>query len=220
MCSTVPSATEGNLHNPTFGRALGGIVEQRFLIETKEDFLDDILGFTAVIQDAKRNCEHQPRIATEEQIQSLCIFDLEANHEFFVAWGANLSGLGRCDRVLSTRTPYYGECQRAPIQRRAHFTMVALLDTKRETPDRCPFPHIYRASAKRARKHTTDCKRFSRQKLFRPPAKTWRGWYKFAISAVSTGSVSRSDFLSPRDWLMVVFGSRAEEEISEWYRTT
>src|SRR5712692_382149 len=129
MCSTVPSATEGNLHNPTFGRALGGIVEQRFLIETKEDFLDDILGFTAVIQDAKRNCEHQPRIATEEQIQSLCIFDLEANHEFFVAWGASLSGLGRCDRVLSTRTPYYGECQRAPIQRRAHFTMVALLDT-------------------------------------------------------------------------------------------
>src|SRR5712692_9752344 len=94
MCSTVPSATEGNLHNPTFGRALGGIVEQRFLIETKEDFLDDILGFTAVIQDAKRNCEHQPRIAAEEQIQSLWIFDLEANHEFFVAWGRASAGWG------------------------------------------------------------------------------------------------------------------------------
>jgi hypothetical protein len=65
MCSTVPSATEGNLHDPTFGAALGGIIEYRFLIEAKEDFLDDILGFTAVIQDAKSNCEHQPRIPAE-----------------------------------------------------------------------------------------------------------------------------------------------------------
>src|SRR5712692_6159803 len=96
----------------------------------------------------------------------------------------------------------------------------SLAGHKRETPDRCPFPHIYRASAKRARKDTTDCKRFSRQKPFLPPAKTCCGWYKSAISAVSTGSGGRSDFLSPPDWLMVVFGSRAEEEISGWYRTT
>src|ERR1700704_1307979 len=132
MCSAFPSAAEGNLHNPTFGRALGGIVEYRFLIEAKEDFLDDILGFTSVIHDAKSDCEHQPRIPTEDQVQSLCILRLEASHEFFVAGRTNLNRLGRCDRVLLARTPYHGECQRAPIQRRAHFTMVALLDTKRE----------------------------------------------------------------------------------------
>src|ERR1700730_15242757 len=143
MCSTVPSATEGNLHDPTFGRALGGIVEYRFLIEAKEDFLDDILGFTAVIHDAKRNCEHQPRIPAEDQVPSLGIRVLEASHEFFAAWAANLNRLGRCDGVLLARAPYHGECQRAPIQRRAHFTMVALLDTRSGARDRCHFLHIY-----------------------------------------------------------------------------
>src|ERR1700675_346681 len=147
MCSTVPSATEGNLHDPTFGHALGGIVECRFLIEAKEDFLDDILGFTAVIHNAKSNCEHQPRIPAEDQVQSLGILGLQSSHEFFIAGEANLNRLGGCDRVLPARTPYHRECQRAPIQRRAHFTMVALLDTKRGALDRCPLLHIYRAFA-------------------------------------------------------------------------
>src|SRR3979411_2997237 len=86
MCSAVPSTTEGNLYDPTFGRALGGIVEYRFLIEAKEDFLDDILGFTAVTHDAKSNCEHQPGIPAEDQVQSFGILGLEARPGVFLTW--------------------------------------------------------------------------------------------------------------------------------------
>jgi len=95
MCSTVPGATESNLHDPTLSRAFGRIIENSLLIKAKEDYLDDILGFTAVIQDTKSNCENQPRILGEEQVQSLIILGLEASHEFFVARMANLKGLGR-----------------------------------------------------------------------------------------------------------------------------
>src|SRR6266853_1105272 len=139
MCSTVPSATEGDPHNPTFGRALPGIVERSFLIETEEDFLNHILGFVALIQDAKRNRKHQPRIPAEKQVQSLRILGCEASHEFFItaeAGWANLNGLRRWDRVLSACPPYHGECQRAPIQRRTHFKLarsLVLLDPKHGT---------------------------------------------------------------------------------------
>jgi hypothetical protein len=139
MCSTVASTTEGNLHDPTLRRALAGIIEYGFLIEAEEDFLDHVLGFIAVIQDAKSYCEHQPRIPAEKQVQSLRILGYEASHEFFIAgeagW-ANLNRLRRWDRVLPACPPYHGECQRAPIQRRTHFKLarsLVLLDPKHGT---------------------------------------------------------------------------------------
>jgi hypothetical protein len=55
MCSPVTSTAKGNLHNPTFGCAFGRIIEHGFLVEAKEDFLNDIFGFIAVVQNAKSN---------------------------------------------------------------------------------------------------------------------------------------------------------------------
>jgi hypothetical protein len=96
MCPTVASTTEGNLHDPTFRRALGGIIEQSFLIEAKEDFLNYILGFIAVIQNTKGYGEYQPRVPVEKQVQSVRILGLEASHECFITgeggW-ANFNGL-------------------------------------------------------------------------------------------------------------------------------
>src|SRR5258708_39192215 len=91
MCSAIPGATESNLHDPTLGRAFARIIESSLLIKAKEDYLDDILGFTAVVQDAKSDCENQSRILGEEQVQSLIILSLQPRHEFFVARGANLN---------------------------------------------------------------------------------------------------------------------------------
>src|SRR5258706_10798755 len=97
MCSPVSGATEGNLYDPSFGRSLGGIVEQGFLIEAEEDFLDHVLGLAAIVQNAKGDCKHQPCMPAEELVQGLCVLGLEASHEFFVAGGANLDRLGRCN---------------------------------------------------------------------------------------------------------------------------
>src|SRR5580698_5133517 len=120
MCSSVSSATESNLHDPTFCRAFGRIVKYSFLVEAKEDFLNHIFGFITVVQDAESNSKHQPGIPTKEQVESFCILSLEASHEFFIAGGPGLDGLGRGDRIFLACPPYHGECQRAPIQRRTH----------------------------------------------------------------------------------------------------
>src|SRR5258708_938118 len=130
MCPAVPSAAEGYLHDPTFGGAFRGVIEYSFLVEAKEDFLDDILGFTAVIQNAKSNRVYQSGMPAEELVQSLRILGLEASHEFFIAGGANLHGLERWGGVLPLGPPYYGECQRSPIQRRTHFQTASFLDGK------------------------------------------------------------------------------------------
>src|ERR1700692_4096119 len=108
MCSTVPSATEGNLHDPTLRRALAGIIECGFLIEAKEDFLDDILGFIAVVQNTKSYCEYQPRVPAEKQVQRVRILGLEASHEFFItdeAGWADCNGLRCRERDLPVRSP-------------------------------------------------------------------------------------------------------------------
>jgi hypothetical protein len=95
MCSTVPSATESNLNDPTLGRAFGRIIKNSLLIKAKEDHLDDILGLTAVIKDPLSNSENEPRILGEERVQSLLILGLEPSHEFFVTGRTNLNGLRR-----------------------------------------------------------------------------------------------------------------------------
>src|ERR1700691_3143735 len=95
MCSTIPRSAESNLHDPSFGRSLLRVIEQGFLVETKEDFLHYILGLTPVIHNAQRNREHQPRISYKEQVQGLGIFTLETSHKFFIAGGPNLNRLWR-----------------------------------------------------------------------------------------------------------------------------
>src|ERR1700677_3479870 len=121
MCSPIPSSAKSDLHNPTLGRAFGEIIEYSFLVEAKEDFLNDVFGFVTVVQDAKTDSQYQPGISRKEQVQSFRILDLEASHEFFVARWANLNGLWSNDGFFGPGPPYHGECQRAPIQRRAHY---------------------------------------------------------------------------------------------------
>src|ERR1700677_173237 len=126
MCSPVPGGAEGYLHDPTFRRALVRTKENRFLVEAKEDFLNDIFGFITVVQNAKSDSQYQTGISSEEQVQGFRIFDLEASHEFFIARRPNLDGLGRRDGFFRNGPPDHGECQRAPIQRRAHLSTLTL----------------------------------------------------------------------------------------------
>jgi len=56
---------------------------------------------------------------------------------------------------------------------------------------------------------------FFQTKVFGPSSKKAARLVQIRDIRRAVGSESRSDFLSPPDWLMVGFGSRAEEEIPE-----
>src|ERR1700730_7747970 len=180
MCSMVPGATESNLRDPTLGRAFGRVIKNGPLIKVEKDYLDDVLSFSAVIEDAQSNSENQPGIPGEEQIQSLIILGLEAGHEFFIAWEANLNRLRRLDRVLLARPPYDGECQRAPIKRRTHFQPARFAG---HDLDRCPLNCASTqspASVSRSIHQITNVI----PAVFDSPVKLRGDWYRFAMSAV------------------------------------
>ena len=60
MRSTIASAAEGNLDDPALGTPFGRVKEQCLLVERKEHLLDDLLGFTLVVQNAESDSENQP----------------------------------------------------------------------------------------------------------------------------------------------------------------
>jgi hypothetical protein len=120
MCSPVTRPAEGNLHDPPLGCTFGRIEERRLPIEAKENLLNDILGFTAIIEGAESNREYQSGIAVEEQIERISILRLQSRHEFFIARRADLDrpNINRANFAhgfLPTRSPYQGKCQGAPI---------------------------------------------------------------------------------------------------------
>src|SRR5690348_2259450 len=120
MSSAIACTTEGDLYDPSLGAALAGIKEQSLLVEGEESLLDDFLCLTLVVQDPESDSEYESRIARVKQVESFGIFGLHPSHQFFVTWRRDLGRLRSRDASLPARSPNNGECQCAPIRRRAH----------------------------------------------------------------------------------------------------
>src|SRR5258707_14843243 len=73
-----------------------------------------------IVQNAKRDAEHQPRVAAKQQIQSLCILRLDSSHQFFIRRRPNPDRLRRRDSALPARAKDDRKCQRAAIRGSAH----------------------------------------------------------------------------------------------------
>src|SRR5258708_14670616 len=135
MCLAIPGPAEGDLDNPALRGPLGWVKEMSLLVDIEEGFLDNLLRFAMVIQNAKSDSKHKPGVSSEQQCQGVRILGLQASHEFFIAGSPSLSYLRRRDGGFPSSPPHHGECKCAPIRRRAHFqTAVSLLGENAEPP--------------------------------------------------------------------------------------
>src|ERR1035438_3125960 len=117
MCSPVARPAKRNLCDPPLGCTFGRIEERRLPIKAEKNLLHDILGFASVIEGAKSNCEDQPGIAVEEQIERPSILRLKSRHEFFIARRANLNRPNFAHGFLPARSPNQGGGHGAPLKR-------------------------------------------------------------------------------------------------------
>src|SRR5258708_29430677 len=135
MCLAIPGPAEGDLDNPALRGALGWVKEISLLVDIEEGFLDNLLRFAMVIQNAKSDSKHKPGVSSEQQFQGVRILGLQASHEFFIAGSPRLSYLRRRDGGFPSSPPHHGECKCAPIRRSAHFqTAVSLLRENADPP--------------------------------------------------------------------------------------
>src|ERR1700686_4751962 len=120
MRSAIARTAKGYLHHPTLGAALGRIIQKGFLVKREECLLDNLLCLTSVVQYSECDSEDQPCIASVEQIEAFRIFGLHPGHQLFITGRTDLCRLWPRDTTFLPSPPHNGECQCAPIRRRAH----------------------------------------------------------------------------------------------------
>ena len=96
---------ERDLNNPGLHSALRRVKEIGLLEHLEERFLDNPFCLTMVVQNAKCDPKHEPRVPVEEKIQRVRITCTEKSHHLFITGTLHYGSFRHADTACSTPVP-------------------------------------------------------------------------------------------------------------------